>query len=573
MARSQALQSIFCCGLDPKEDHIPPKYGDPLDLDNWWAYLNDVITLAAQYAAVCKPQSAYYERVMRKGGMQLLFKVISRIRELGVLSILDAKRQDIGSTDSCYADWIVGEPDNGIGYGFGACTRNIYLGNTFVPNIKGIFDLNGKEKNWWPYMLQGKMPIMMCRTSNDEAPTLLQDLELPNGQLVYQWVASQIGQLDKLVGESSDGVACIGAVVGATYPTEAELCRQLAPDAFFLIPGYGKQGGDAAGAVAGFPINGRCLGTVNSSRGITMAWRDKDGNPKPGDPLEHVEAAMVQARDELNAALQARLGFNPYNPEFPRPTQKIVIPAGPMTIEHYLEVLKNCGGYYSTPQQDGKALGPLVGYSGKYKAGDEAEKQYVGFRYFNLATLEEYPHALDLYARNLARRATEDGPKIDCIVGIPNGGRLLGESVARCMDVRFAELEKKVVEPATETSKEVIKLVFSRHAIRPGMRCALNEDLCNNFSTTLLAIQAIEEAGGIVVCILCGLNRSELTDYMGLPVITLVHLPTAQYRQDDPVVAEYVNDPEVGVVWTVKPNWPRLERVMADAQAQGVSIV
>ena len=313
--RSRSAHSFLCVGLDPTEDHIPPQFGDLKKLGSWWAYLSEVIDLAGNYAAVCKPQVAYYERVMRLGGMDLLFEVVQKIRGLGMLSILDAKRQDIGSTDRCYADWILAEPDNGLGYGFNACTRNIYLGETFLQN--------DKEENWWPYMLKGKMPVLMCRTSNNEAPWM-QDLALsvnqPKGMPVgletaclYQWVAGEIQRLDAEVAQRSDGVACIGAVVGATYPGEAEICRGLAPDVFFLIPGYGAQGGVPTGAVAGFPKDGRLLGTVNSSRGITQAWRNKGGSPKDGDPLKHVEEAMAKSRAELNEALSIHLGgADPY---------------------------------------------------------------------------------------------------------------------------------------------------------------------------------------------------------------------------------------------------------------------
>ncbi len=326
--RAREKRSVLCVGIDPTAKHIPPKFGfgSASNLANWWAYLKLVIELAAQYAAQVKPQSAFYEAVMRLGGMELLYKVVCYAHELGLLATIDAKRQDIGNTDEHYALWIFGDCDGdgdnwmvtGLdgynGFEFDACTRNIYLGPTFWPN--------DKEQNWWPYMQKGKMPILMCRTSNGEAPWL-QDLSLsrnqpdgrivdPNFSLVYQWVAGEIQRLDAEAAERSGGVACIGAVVGATYPQEAMICRQLAPDVFFLIPGYGAQGGGAAGAVAGFPNDGRLLGTVNSSRGITTAWADKNGDPKPGDPLMHVEAAIVDANNELNEALEAKLGLDPY---------------------------------------------------------------------------------------------------------------------------------------------------------------------------------------------------------------------------------------------------------------------
>jgi orotidine-5'-phosphate decarboxylase len=89
----------------------------------------------------------------------------------------------------------------------------------------------------------------------------------------------------------------------------------MGDNVFALIPGYGAQGGGAEGAVVALPNRGgKLCGTVNSSRGITLqSWRDKaSGEPKAGDPMEHVARAIDDANAELNAALKEQLGRNPY---------------------------------------------------------------------------------------------------------------------------------------------------------------------------------------------------------------------------------------------------------------------
>lgn len=210
--------------------------------------------------------------------------------DLNLLTILDAKRNDIGSTEEAYLDAILGQ------LGFDAMTENIYLGDTFMSakNAMGLFG-------------RGKEIFRMVRTSNPEGFEL-QDQELKTGELVYEWAASEAGRLDRVISELTNGVGSIGGVVGATVPDQAVRCRELAPDIMFLIPGYGAQGAAADDAVRGFPKDGRLLGTVNSSRGITLkSWKDK-----PGDPMEHIAAAIDAANVELNEALERWLGFDPY---------------------------------------------------------------------------------------------------------------------------------------------------------------------------------------------------------------------------------------------------------------------
>jgi len=312
LEHQRANNSILGVGLDPKDDHIPECYGNSANLANWKQYLFDVIAIAKTYAAIIKPESAFYERVVRLGGMDLLFDIQQEVRRLDMLGLLDAKRQDVGNTDLCYADWILRNPDlkPKIGFGFHACTRNIYLGDTFMPYYE-----EGKkpEENWWPYMLEGAMPVLMLKTSNKQAPWM-QDLKLEDGRLVYEWVADTVCALDYDVAERSNGVASIGVVIGATYPEQALECRRRAPDVFALVPGYGGgQGGTAVDAVKAFPVKGLPLGAVCSSRGITKAWVGPDGKAKPGNPLNYVEEAMSNSRDELTEALTAhRNGVSPY---------------------------------------------------------------------------------------------------------------------------------------------------------------------------------------------------------------------------------------------------------------------
>ena len=296
LRRAKEVQSVLCVGLDPTYEHLPPQWRP--ELDYLFDYMKRVVNLAAKHAAVVKPQSAYYEDFGPEG-TRALINLVEYAHGLGLPVILDAKRQDIGPTDARYADSVFGVIDAD------ACTRNTYLGSTFMPSS------DGKCKGWLPWLDIGRAALPMIRTSNPEA-VQLQDQRLESGFTVYEWAAEQAATLDREVSCLTSGRGSVGGVVGATWPEQAVRCRKLAPDVFFLIPGYGAQGGGAEGAVAGFPADGRLLGTVNSSRGITQAWRDKDGRAKPGDPLDWVAAAIHSANSELNTALAAHLGHNPY---------------------------------------------------------------------------------------------------------------------------------------------------------------------------------------------------------------------------------------------------------------------
>lgn len=295
LQRAKQMKSVLCVGLDPTLDHLPPQWAR--SLNGLRDYLCKIIDLAAEKAAVMKPQSAYYEAYGPEG-LQMLIDLVDRAHNLDVPVILDAKRADIGETMKAYGCAVFDQ------IGADACTFVPYLGSTFSPAWHDWFD-------------QGRCAISMIRTSNPEAAHL-QDQCLQwlwSDQQVYEWAAEQTAALDRKISHLTNGRGSVGGVVGATVPEQAVRCRELAPDTLFLIPGYGAQGGGAEGAVTGFPKDGRLLGTVNSSRGITQAWRNKDGSAKPDDPLDLVAAAIDAANAELNAALAAHLGHDPYAPK------------------------------------------------------------------------------------------------------------------------------------------------------------------------------------------------------------------------------------------------------------------
>ena len=245
-----------------------------------------------------------------------------------------------------------------------------------------------------------------------------------------------------------------------------------------------------------------------------------------------------------------------------------------VTSDDHLETLRRCGGYYTCPKAEGRRFCPLVGYAGRYDASDGSKKQWVGEVYANFAMAEEYPHVLFHYARRLKSLLLPYIGDVDVFCGAPIGGYDITKMLGLVCGRRAVKAEKEVTALKTETSREQSRLVFARHAITLGLRYAIVEDVCHNFSTTAELVKLIESDGGIVSVIVCLLNRSltvrkRFTIAPGdssYPVVSLVDVPIPEYRQDDPAVAD---DVAAGnVVLKPKNEWPRLMEAMARNRAE-----
>jgi len=297
LQRVAVTKSVLCVGLDPTPEHVPPDLRDGNTIEDISNYLYKVIDIAAPLVPVVKPQIAYYS-ALGPDGEELLERLVDYAHGKDLLVILDAKRTDIGETMEQYGNEVFGR------YNADACTFVPYLGPTFNPS-------------WMKWLKQGRMVISMIRTSNPEAE-VLQDrwVEVKGGIYVYEFLALLVSEWNAKVVEATEGTGGVGGVVGATWPEQAVQCREFAgDDVFFLIPGYGAQGGGADGAVAGLPNSrGELMGVVDSSRAITLqSWWDKDKKqPREGDALELVKKAIEAANADLNAALERRLGKSPY---------------------------------------------------------------------------------------------------------------------------------------------------------------------------------------------------------------------------------------------------------------------
>ena len=264
-------QNPTVAGLDPKLDYVPAsvknacfeQYGKTLEgaAAALLAFNKAIIDQIYDIVPAIKPQAAYYEMYGWQG-VKALHDTIAYAKEKGMFVMTDGKRNDIGTTMEAYATAHLGTTDVAgesiDAFGADALTVNGYLGTDGIKPLVKIC----QEKD--------KGIFVLVKTSNPSSGEL-QDLKLENGASVYE----QMGKMCERWGEELPGkygYSGVGAVVGATYPEQLAEMREKAPHTFFLVPGYGAQGGGANDAKNAFDKNG--LGAIiNSSRGIMCAWK------------------------------------------------------------------------------------------------------------------------------------------------------------------------------------------------------------------------------------------------------------------------------------------------------------
>lgn len=245
----------------------------------------NIIDAVCEIAPAVKVQIAYYEQ-LGVAGMKAFSDTLKYAHQKGMITIADAKRNDIGSTASAYSRaFLSGMEINGkrlIDFETDFLTVNGYLGsdglNPFIKDCKA-FD---------------KGIFVLVKTSNPSSGELQnKTLSEEDGVTLYQQVASLIKEVGKdLIGKYGYSDVC--AVVGATHPYEAKVLRNLNPNMFFLVPGYGAQGGTAEDLKVCFDKKG--LGAiVNSSRGILCAYKNEKYQG-----LDYAQAAYQATLDMKN---------------------------------------------------------------------------------------------------------------------------------------------------------------------------------------------------------------------------------------------------------------------------------
>lgn len=291
----------LCVGLDTDPSYLPLSVLSVFDnpAQAVLAYNKEIIKSVERTKSACcfKIQIAYYE-AMGLAGMEVYKKTLDYIKETGIPVISDIKRGDIAATAEAYAKaHFSGDFETDI------ITVNPYMGfDTLTPFAEYCATSKGS-----------KGIFVLLRTSNPGMVDIEQQ-ELKSGDLVLEKVGSELERLSSEWKKTYPEQTCspIGAVVGCTEESVAKTLRAAYPDIFFLIPGYGAQGG-AARIAATLLLNAG--GTVNSSRGILCAWKKdseleksrESGTLCLADIAKSAEKACLSAKEDLLNAKKSLL--------------------------------------------------------------------------------------------------------------------------------------------------------------------------------------------------------------------------------------------------------------------------
>ncbi|MDI9503010.1 MAG: orotidine-5'-phosphate decarboxylase [Peptoniphilaceae bacterium] len=266
-----------CVGLDTKVEYIPEfMRAQTADLsEQIFLFNRSIIDATKDVAAVFKVQIAFYE-AYGLAGMKAYMRTVRYLKEKDCLVIGDVKRGDISSTAQMYAKAHF-EGDFAVDF----VTLNPYMG----------FDTLDAYR---PYLKSGKHGVfVLVRTSNPGAADL-QGLPMEDGAALYTHVADGLQTIaQEYIGAS--GYSALGVVFGGTQKDAVEKIRARYSDLFFLIPGYGAQGGTGAD-VRRYLKDGNG-GVVNSSRGIITAFRDVEDSEEAVQRCAY--EACIQMREEL----------------------------------------------------------------------------------------------------------------------------------------------------------------------------------------------------------------------------------------------------------------------------------
>lgn len=291
------LRNHSIVGIDPHYSIIPDYIKRDLIRDNGdnietkteilYTFSREIIDNTYDIVPAVKPQIAFFERYGSLG-LRALERVCSYAKRKGLFVIVDVKRGDIGSTCEAYSQYYLGDEEGSLSCD--AITINPYLGKDSIdPFIEKC--------------IKGEKGIFVLAKTSNKSSVDIQD-KICDNKKIYEHVAELIAQLGKGY-EGERGYNSIGAVVGGTFKEEGEKLRKTMKNSYFLVPGYGAQGGKAQDLTGYFNDDG--LGSViNSSRGIIGAYKSEKYRADYDERSFGAAArrAAIDMRDDINRYLR-----------------------------------------------------------------------------------------------------------------------------------------------------------------------------------------------------------------------------------------------------------------------------
>ena len=272
----EAKESPVCVGLDTTPSFLP----EYLNQKDWsigekiTEFNKRIVDATADLSGCYKVQIACYE-ALGLDGMKAYSDPVKYARKAGKLVIGDCKRGDISSTATQYAKGHF-EGDFEVDF----LTVNAYMGEDAI-------------SPYYPYLKEKDKGLFVLLHTSNPSSVDFQEKRLENGQMLYENVGDAITKWgQETIGDS--GYSSIGAVVGLTYPEEFEAIQKQCPSTFFLVPGYGAQGGTGKDIAKIFKKS-RCA-VINSSRGIICGHK---GKTEGEDFVDFVRAEAKNMKEDI----------------------------------------------------------------------------------------------------------------------------------------------------------------------------------------------------------------------------------------------------------------------------------
>ena len=291
-------------GLDPVYSRLPSairshrEMNDEFDanaaVDAIFDFCTQVMRIIAPMIPAVKINIAFFEKYLWEG-IETYYALISEADDLGLEIIGDVKRGDIGHTAELYASAHLENPEL------------VGLEDTLAPDaitVNGFVGVDGIEPFADMADKQGKGIFVLVRTSNPSAAEI-QDFTDADGQAMYEKLAEVVGQIaNKAERIGKNGYSNVGMVVGGTAPRVTTALRQKYDKVWFLVPGYGSQGAEAADCVRFCKSDGTGA-LINASRSIIYAYEKPKYKDQFGDDWKRcIEQAVIDAKVDLASAMQ-----------------------------------------------------------------------------------------------------------------------------------------------------------------------------------------------------------------------------------------------------------------------------